>query len=361
MEIAELVLEYVRVLVWPVVVLVLAFLLRDRLRELLTRLTSAEALGARAEFAVSAALADEAIEGLARAEADETDLWDLIDAVSGDDAGAAGTGTATALGGPKPEPVRRRRTPPPPVPVPPPPFVAAPPSREAPGADGGGDGPAAAPPDGEPVGAGPVPPPPRPVPEARWTRSRVTAALNVLDKTDAELRRIAATGTDDPTRRILAACGVLEGGAALITDALVGSRFAFASAETEPLTETAKLLALLPGPSAAHRGALSEFRRQLARQAATALTGSFTPSVSDAASFVRRLRQLLGYVRSEIPSFGSPGSDVGRSPGSSAAPPAAPGGGAVPPGAEGPRAGDTRPSVARPRLRRRRGGSRLRR
>lgn len=59
MEIANLVLDFVRVLTWPIVVITLAVLLRHRLQELLSRLTSAEALGARAEFAVQGALASD--------------------------------------------------------------------------------------------------------------------------------------------------------------------------------------------------------------------------------------------------------------------------------------------------------------
>lgn len=45
-----LVLEYVKVLIWPVVVVVVAITFRTRIAALLARLTKVEALGAKAEF-----------------------------------------------------------------------------------------------------------------------------------------------------------------------------------------------------------------------------------------------------------------------------------------------------------------------
>lgn len=50
MRIATLVLEYLRVLVWPLTVLVIAVVFRERFAALLARVTRVEALGASAEF-----------------------------------------------------------------------------------------------------------------------------------------------------------------------------------------------------------------------------------------------------------------------------------------------------------------------
>ncbi|NJP75639.1 hypothetical protein HCJ99_33705, partial [Streptomyces sp. C1-2] len=54
MEVAELVLKYVRVLVWPVVTLVLVWSLRAQLRAALTRMTRVETPAGAIEFAAEA-------------------------------------------------------------------------------------------------------------------------------------------------------------------------------------------------------------------------------------------------------------------------------------------------------------------
>lgn len=58
-DIANLTLDFIRVLIWPLVVIFLAVILRHRIQDLLSRMTSAEAMGARAEFAIQSSLAND--------------------------------------------------------------------------------------------------------------------------------------------------------------------------------------------------------------------------------------------------------------------------------------------------------------
>ncbi|RCV48458.1 hypothetical protein [Marinitenerispora sediminis] len=358
MEIAELVLEYIRVLVWPVVVVVLAFLLRDRLRELLTRMTSAEALGARAEFAVSAALADQAIDGLARSGDDGSGgSWSAVPGpgpVTPEpegpsaglplpplpaefpwDAGAERYGVPTAParerpweGGPEPA-----RTAPQSAPLP---------DSPSPGADersGGGEpgwltgsgpvhdgAPAAKPRPAGPARVQPAdprngtgaartasaawpeedrppaavePPPARREPPDQSVLARhvvgLRAALRPLVAAGAAIESARSVDRGDPGQRILDCFDRVEDGLAEAARRLpVPDRRHLGAAEA--------LLSHLdrarPGTPAGH---LVGLYRQLGRQASMVRTGAYPPTERDAAAFARRALLLLSDARAELP------------------------------------------------------------
>jgi hypothetical protein len=57
-EVAQIVLNYLKVLTWPMALMVMVFLLRHRLADLVGRLTSAEAFGTKVEFTAQVAAAE---------------------------------------------------------------------------------------------------------------------------------------------------------------------------------------------------------------------------------------------------------------------------------------------------------------